>query len=115
MSTHCCCHSLVITSLVSTSPVPVKVKVGHTQKRSTMAKKSSEGEFLKKKSVDHNRKRIENLSKANAVKEKVINLDQLEFLPIFPYSELLIWMLHQLTDHSYFDSAYLKIFTALSF
>ena len=31
---------------------------------------------------------IENLSKANAVKEKVIHLDQLEFLPIFPYSEL---------------------------
>ena len=53
-----------------------------------MANKSSEGEFLK--SVDHNRKRIENLSKANAVKEKVIHLDQLEFLSIFPYSELLI-------------------------
>ena len=80
-----------------------------------MAKESSEGEFLKKKSVDHNRKRIENLSKANAVKEKVIHLDQLEFLPIFPYSELLIWMLHQLTEHSYFDSVYFKIFTALSF
>ena len=51
-----------------------------------MAKKSSEGQFsfllfLKEKSVDHNRKRIENLSKANAVKEKVIHLDQLEFLP----------------------------------
>ena len=69
-----------------------------------MAKESSEGEFLKKKSVDHNRKRIENLSKANALKEKVIHLDQLEFLPIFPYSELLIWMLHHLTDHSYFDN-----------
>ena len=63
------------------------------------------------------RKRVENLSKANAVKEKVIHLDQPEFLPIFPYSELLIWMLPALnvTDHSYFDSVYLKIFTALSF
>ena len=40
----------------------------------------------KVKSDDHNRKKIENLSKANAVKKK------LEFLPIFPYSELLIWM-----------------------
>ena len=57
-----------------------------------MAKESSEGELLKKKSVDHNRKRIENLSKANTVKEKVTHLDQLEFLPIFPYSELLISM-----------------------
>ena len=47
----------------------------------------------KEKSVDHNRKRVENLSKANAVKKKVIHLDQLEFLPIFPYSELLIWIL----------------------
>ena len=47
--------------------------------------------------------------------EKVIHLDQVEFLPIFPYSELLIWMLHQLTNHSYFDSVYLKIFTALFF
>ena len=80
MSTHCNCHCLVITSLVITSPVAVKVKVGHTQKRSTMAKESSEGEFLKKKrSVDHDRKMIENLSKANAVKEKVIHVDQLEF------------------------------------
>ena len=35
-----------------------------------MAKESSEWEFLKKKIVDHNRKRIENLFKANAVKEK---------------------------------------------
>ena len=93
MSTHCSCHCLVITSLVITSQLAVKVKVGHTQKRSTMAKESSEREFLKKKSVDHNRKKIENLSKANAVKEKVIHLDQLIFLPIFPYSELLIWML----------------------
>ena len=82
-----------------------------------MTKESSEGELLKKKSVDHNRKRIEKLSKANAVNENVIYLDQLEFLPIFPYSELLIWMLPapNLTDHSYFDSVYLKIFTALSF
>ena len=93
------------------------MKVGHTRKWSTMAKEPSEGEFLKKKSVDHNRKRIENLSKANAVKERVIHLDQFEFLPIFPYSELLIWILPvpNVTDHSYFDSVYLKIFTALSF
>ena len=35
-----------------------------------MAKESSEWEVPKEKSVDHNRKRIENLSKANAVKEK---------------------------------------------
>ena len=70
-----------------------------------MAKESSEGEFLEKKSVDHNRERIENLSKANTVKEKVIHLDQHEFLPIFLYSELLIWMLlaSNVTDHSYFD------------
>ena len=60
---------------------------------------------------------FENLSKANAVKEKVIHLDQLEFLPIFPYSELFIWMLPapNVTDHSYSDSVCLKIFTALSF
>ena len=45
-----------------------------------MAKESSEGEFLKKKYDDHNRKRIENLSKANAVKEKVIHSVQFEFL-----------------------------------
>ena len=47
----------------------------------------------------------------------MIHLDQLEFLPIFPYSELLIWMLPvpNVTDHSYFDSVYLKIFKALSF
>ena len=71
----------------------------------------------KEKRVDHNRKTVEKLSKANAVNEKVFYLDQLEFLPIFPYSELLIWMLPapNLTDHSYFDSVYLKIFTALSF
>ena len=85
MSTHCSCHCLVITSLVTKSPVAVKVKVGHTQKRSTIANKSSEGEFLKKKSVDHNRKRIENISRVNAVKEKMIHSDQPEFfLPIFP-------------------------------
>ena len=81
-----------------------------------MTKESREG-VTKEKSVDHNRKRIEKLSKANAVNKKLIYLDQLEFLPIFPYSELLIWMLPapNLTDHSYFDSVYLKIFTALSF
>ena len=75
-----------------------------------MAKESSEGKFLKK-SVDHNRKKIENLSRAIAEKEKVIHSDQLEFLPIFPYSELLIWMLPapNVTDHSYYDSVYLKI------
>ena len=49
-----------------------------------MTKESSEG-VTKEKSVDHNRKRIEKLSKANAVNEKVIYLDQLEFLPIFPF------------------------------
>ena len=38
------CHCLVITS-----PVAVKVKVGHTQKLSTMAKESTEGEVSKKK------------------------------------------------------------------
>ena len=58
-----------------------------------MAKESSKEEFLKKKRADHNRKRIANLSKKNAVKEKVIHLDQLEFLSIFAFSELLIWML----------------------
>ena len=73
--------------------------------------------MTKESSDDHNRKRIEKLSKANAVNKNVIYLDQLEFLPIFSYSELLIWMLPapNLTDHSYFDSVYLKIFTALSF
>ena len=83
-----------------------------------MTKESSEGELLKKKVlITTGSKRIEKLSKANAVNKKVIYLDQLEFLPIFPYSELLIWMLPapNLTDHSYFDSVYLKIFTALSF
>ena len=83
-----------------------------------MAKESSEGEFLYEKCVDRNMKRIENISKANAIKEKVIHLDldQLEFFPIFPYSELLFWMLPvpNVTDHSYFDRVYLKIFTALS-
>ena len=50
MSAHCSCHCLVITSLVITSPVAVRVKVGHTQKKgSTMAKESSEGKFVKKK------------------------------------------------------------------
>ena len=78
-------------SLVVTSPVAVKVKVGHTQKWSTMAKESSEGEFQKKKVLITIGKGF--LSKANAVTEKVIHLDQLEFLPIFPYSELLIWIL----------------------
>ena len=82
-----------------------------------MTKESSEGELLKKKVLITTGKGLKKLSKANAVNEKVIYLDQLEFLPIFPYSELLIWMLPapNLTDHSYFDSVYLKIFTALSF
>ena len=82
-----------------------------------MTKESSEGELLKKKVLIATGKGLKKLSKANAVNEKVIYLDQLEFLPIFPYSELLIWMLPapNLTDHSYFDSVYLKIFTALSF
>ena len=89
MSTNCSYHCLVTTSpeYYVTSSCQNESRT-HARKRSTMAKESSEGEFLKKKCVDHNRKRIENLSKANAVKEKVIHLDQLEFLPIFPYSEL---------------------------
>ena len=74
MSTHCSCHCVVITSLVIKSPVAVKVKVGHTRKMVNNGKRSS----LRKKSVDHNRKRIEHLSNANAVKENVIHLDQLE-------------------------------------
>ena len=39
----------------------------------------------------------------------MIHLDQLEFLPIFPYSDLLIWILPvpNVTDHSYFDSVYI--------
>ena len=52
-----------------------------------MAKESSEGEFLKKKVLITTGKGLKSLSKANAVKEKVIHLDQLEFLSIFPYSE----------------------------
>ena len=72
-----------------------------------MAKNLMKGSSLRK-CVDRNRKTIENLSKANAVKEKVIHLDQLEFLPIFPYSELLIWMLPvpNVTDRFYFDRVY---------
>ena len=83
------------------------MKVGHTQKMVNNGKRSS----LREKKLL--RKRIEHLSNANAVKEKVIHLDQLGFLPIFLYSELLIWMLPapNVTDHSYFDSVYLKIFT----
>ena len=38
----------------------------------------------KDKSADHNRKRIKNLSKAYAVNEKVIHLDQLEFFTNLP-------------------------------
>ena len=81
-----------------------------------MAKESSEREYLKKKVLITTGKRIETVSKANPVKKKVIHLDQLEFLPIFRYSELLIWMMPapNVTDHSYFDSVYLKIFTTLS-
>ena len=81
-----------------------------------MTKESSEGELLKKKVLITTGKGLKNY-RTNAFNEKVIYLDQLEFLPIFPYSELLIWMLPapNLTDHSYFDSVYLKIFTALSF
>ena len=46
----------------------------------------------------------------------MIHSDQFElFLPDFPYSELLIWMpAPNVTDHSYFDSVYLNICTALS-
>ena len=54
-----------------------------------MANKSSEGEFLKKKSVDHNRKRIENISRVDAVKAKMIHSDQPEFFyQSSPYSRL---------------------------
>ena len=71
-----------------------------------MTKESSEGELLKKKVLITTGKGLKNY-----------RTQTLEFLPIFPYSELLIWMLPapNLTDHSYFDSVYLKIFTALSF
>ena len=48
-----------------------------------MAKESSEGEFLKKKVLITTGKGLKYLSKANAVKEKVIHLDQLEFLSVF--------------------------------
>ena len=53
-----------------------------------MTKESSEGELLKKKELITTGKGLKKLSKANAVNEKVIYLDQLEFLPIFPYSVL---------------------------
>ena len=33
MSTHCSCYCLIITSLITKSPVAVKVKVGHAQKK----------------------------------------------------------------------------------
>ena len=106
----------VITPQVITSLQAVKVRAGHTHKTKIV----NDGKrilFLKKKCVDNNCKKVENLSKANAVKEKVILLDHLEFLPILPYSELLIWLLpaQNVTDHSYFDSVYLKLFTALPF
>ena len=105
MSTHCSCHCLVITSLVVTSPVAVKVKLGHTQTWSTMPKESSEGEFLKKQVLITTGKGL-----------KMYPRQTLEFLPIFTNSELLIWMLQvsNVTDHSNFDRVYLKIFTALS-
>ena len=78
-----------------------------------MAKESSEGEFLKRKCVDRNRKMIENLAKANAVKEKVIHSDQLEFLPIFPYSEFLLWMLPAPITLILIRSVYFIIFAVL--
>ena len=76
-----------------------------------MAKEFSEGEFLKKKVLITTGKGLKIYPKQTLSR---IHLDQLEFLPIFPYSELLIWMLPapNVTDHSYFDSVYLKIFTA---
>ena len=82
-----------------------------------MTKESREGELLKKKVLITTGKGLKNYRRQTLSIKKVIYLDQLEFLPIFPYSELLIWMLPapNLTDHSYFDSVYLKIFTALSF
>ena len=53
-----------------------------------MANKSSEGEFLKIKVFVNNRKRIENISRVNAVKKKMIHSDQLEFFyQSSPYSE----------------------------
>ena len=81
MSTHCSCHCLVTTSTeyYVTSSCQNESRT-HARKWSTMAKESSERGVLKEKCVDHNRKRIENLSQANAVKEKVIHLDQLEFI-----------------------------------
>ena len=51
-----------------------------------MAKESSEGEFLKKNVLITTGKGLKIYPRH--VKEKVIDLDQLEFLPIFPYLEL---------------------------
>ena len=49
-----------------------------------MTKESSEGELLKKKVLITTGKGLKNYRRQNAVNEKVIYLDQLEFLPIFP-------------------------------
>ena len=113
MSTPRSCHCLVNTSLVITSPMAVKVKVGHTQKIVNNGKKSSEGEFLKKNVLITTGKGLKNLSKANAVKEKVIHSDQLEFLPLLRTFNSML-PAPNVTDHSYYDSVYLKISTALS-
>ena len=114
MPTHCSCDCLVITSLVTKSPVAVKVKVRHTQKRSTMANKSSEGELLKKKVLITTGKRIENISRINAVKEKMIHSDQAEFFfTNLPSTQN--FLAPNVAAHSYYDSVYFKIVTALSF
>ena len=71
-----------------------------------MAKESSEWEFLKKKLLITTGKGLKIYSRQTLSRKKVIHLDQLEFLPIFLYSALLIWMMPapNVTDHSYFDS-----------
>ena len=81
-----------------------------------MAKASSEGEFLKKNVLITTGKGLKIYPRQTLSRKKVIHSDELEFLPIFPYSELLIWMLPvpNVTDRFYFDRVYLKIFTALS-
>ena len=87
ISTHCSCHCLVTTSpeYYVTSSCQNESR---THARSTMAKESSEGEFLKKNVLITTGKGLKIYPRQNAVKEKVIHLDQLEFLPIFPNSEL---------------------------
>ena len=89
MSTHCrsSCHCLVTTSpeYYVTSSCQNESRT-HARKWSMMAKESSEGEFLKKNVLITTGKGLKIYPRH--VKEKVIDLDQLEFLPIFPYLEL---------------------------